>query len=171
MVTQTPNHSLDKPEDSDDGPVWADAIESTIDKVDEKLILRGTLANRPVAGTQDRFFFATDKHILYRDTGAEWVVELSAIGPTVTKSDDYTAEPGEVVLVDASAAAVTITLPAPEDSARVVVKKIDSSGNSVTVATPNTETIDGASSDSISTQWKGKAYSANAADYYVTGSF
>lgn len=29
-------------------------------------------ANRPAAGTADRFFYATDEQALYRDTGSEW---------------------------------------------------------------------------------------------------
>ncbi len=37
------------------------------------LILCDIVANRPAAGTANRFFWATDEHILYRDTGSAWV--------------------------------------------------------------------------------------------------
>lgn len=36
-------------------------------------LLADTLALRPAAGVAGRFFWTTDEHILYRDTGAAWV--------------------------------------------------------------------------------------------------
>lgn len=40
--------------------------------VDGKL-LSGTFASRPAAGTADRYYFATDVSVLFRDTGAAWL--------------------------------------------------------------------------------------------------
>lgn len=60
-----------------------------------------------------------------------------------------------ILIVDATSGPVTINLkPAREwEQKRLVIKKIDASGNSVT-ATPNgSEMIDGASTKATSTQW------------------
>ena len=66
-------------------------------------ILSDLLASRPAAATVDRFFWATDEHILYRDTGAAWVKasvadhpDLDSAGPndhhSQSRSDgDHTA--------------------------------------------------------------------------------
>lgn len=77
---------------------------------------------------------------------------------TVTSS--YTVLPAdEVILVDCTAAAVTITLPDAVGNSNLLlrIKKIDSSGNAVTIATSNSQTIDGASTVTISTQWQTSA--------------
>lgn len=76
----------------------------------------------------------------------------SAIGGsiTATKTSAYTAAPGQTVPVDASSAAVTITLPAATRSGdRVVVKKVDSSTNAVTIARAGSDVIN-TSSTSLS---------------------
>ena len=58
------------------------------DNAHDGTILSDVIVNRPVAATVDRFFWATDQHILYRDTGAAWVKasaadhpDLDSIGP------------------------------------------------------------------------------------------
>lgn len=38
----------------------------------EPLMLIDAMANRPAAGTVNRFFYATDEQRLYRDTGSAW---------------------------------------------------------------------------------------------------
>ncbi len=43
------------------------------DNAHDGTILSDVVASRPAAGTVDRFFWATDEHVLYRDTGAAWV--------------------------------------------------------------------------------------------------
>lgn len=60
-----------------------------------------------------------------------------------------------ILIVDASSGAVTINLkPAREwEQKRVIVKKIDSSGNAVTATPDGSDTIDGASSKATTTQW------------------
>jgi len=76
--------------------------------------------------------------------------------PIVTKTANYTATAGDhTILGDATSGAITITLPSAAGIAgRVyVVKKIDNSTNAVTVAASGSETIDGATSVSLSTQW------------------
>lgn len=84
-----------------------------------------------------------------------------------TVTADYTASPQEIVLVDASGGAVTVTLPAPESAAGVVVKKIDGSANVVTVATPGAGTIDGDTSRSISAQYVSREITSDGTNYWI----
>lgn len=76
--------------------------------------------------------------------------------PVVVKTVDYTAVKSDgVILVDASAGAVTITLPdaTASDTYFLEVKKIDSSANAVTVNRAGTDTIDGLTSWVLSDQY------------------
>lgn len=61
----------------------------------------------------------------------------------------------DVLLVDATSGALTITLPAVSGSSerQYVVKKVDSSGNAVTVDGNASETIDGATTNVLSSQY------------------
>lgn len=88
-------------------------------------------------------------------------------GSLTTVTSDYTASDGEIVLADASGGAVTVTLPSPSEALLTTVKKIDSSTNTVTVATPSTETIDGASSESLSSQWEAIESTSDGVDYFI----
>lgn len=40
------------------------------------LIQTGTIAERPIAGINERYYYATDENILYRDNGSAWVVAV-----------------------------------------------------------------------------------------------
>lgn len=75
-----------------------------------------------------------------------------------------------LVLVDASSGAVVITLAAAsEQRAIVVVKKIDSSGNAVTVTAPGGETIDGAASVSLPGQYDSVRLDSDGDNFWVVG--
>ena len=84
-----------------------------------------------------------------------------------SKTGNYTASDGDIVLVDASGGAVTITLPSPTAGAKVRVKKTDASTNVVTVSPSAAETIDGASSDSISKQYETYEYVSDGTNWFV----
>ncbi len=86
---------------------------------------------------------------------------LTANG-TVTVQDDG-------VLVDATSAAVTVTLlPASQCQFwKGTVKKIDSSSHHVTLTPTGTDTIDGASSYVLSAQWKAVTVQSNGTGYFV----
>lgn len=88
--------------------------------------------------------------------------------PIVTKSAAYTALPTDyTILVDASGGAVTITLPAtPVIGQSYNVKKIDASGNGVTVS-GNGKTIDGAATLSIPGQWQSYYIQYNGASWSI----
>lgn len=84
-----------------------------------------------------------------------------------TQTSDYTASDNDTVLADASGGDITITLPAPDDEIKVIIKKIDSSSNTVTVATPGSETIDGQSSLSISAQYVSRSIVSDGSNYFI----
>ena len=86
---------------------------------------------------------------------------------TTSQTSNYTASDGDIVLVDASSGAVTITLPSPSEGAKVRVKKIDASTNTVTVSPSATETIDGSSSHAISKQYETYEYVSDGTNWFV----
>lgn len=73
------------------------------------------------------------------------------------------------VLVDASAGAVTITLPSAAGIAGRMyrIKKIDSSANAVTVAAQTGETIDGAASYDLTAQYQYIVIQSDGANWYI----
>lgn len=75
--------------------------------------------------------------------------------PVTTVTGNYTAHlTDEVILVDASSGAVTVTLiSAARTPNKYTVKKIDSSSNAVTVAAASGQNIDGSSTKNLASQW------------------
>ena len=84
-----------------------------------------------------------------------------------TQTGNYTAADGDLVLADASSGAFTVTLPAPSEGDAVAVKKIDSSANDVTIATPGAETIDGHSTITISAQFASRDFVSDGTNYFM----
>lgn len=94
--------------------------------------------------------------------------------PYAAKSASYTLTATDyTVTFDASGAARTATLPtAVGITGRIyVVKKTDSSGNAVTVDGDGAETIDGATTVTLSTQYAGRVIQSDGANWQVIGSF
>lgn len=73
---------------------------------------------------------------------------------TVTANTTVTAT-DQIILVDATAGAVTVTLDAATAFGKkeIFIKKIDSSANAATITAAGTDTIDGAASISLATQY------------------
>jgi hypothetical protein len=86
---------------------------------------------------------------------------------SVTTTASVTAADRQIVLGDASAAALTVTLPAVSDAQLVTVKKIDSSSNAVTIATPGSETIDGQGSVDLVTQFSARELTSDGSNYFI----
>jgi hypothetical protein len=88
---------------------------------------------------------------------------------TTTKSSAYTAtEKDHTILVNAASAGVTITIPAAAaaNSGWVfLIKKIDSSGNAVTIG----GTVDGAASPTITSQWDYRRIQSDGSAWYRVG--
>ncbi len=87
--------------------------------------------------------------------------EVNASGPVL--ENDY------IVLVDATAAAVTLDLPAAAGSkgALVTVKKLDSSVNTVTVEANASETIDGAANKTLTAQYETLRIVCDGVEWWV----
>lgn len=68
--------------------------------------------------------------------------DLSLTYDVVSVSSDYNAKNGEIILADASAGNITITLPSPFEGYDIVIKKVDSTENSVYVVSAGGEYID-----------------------------
>jgi hypothetical protein len=95
----------------------------------------------------------------------------AAFGPAVIVDDTtYIESSVQYYLADASAAPVTLYLPevsGEQAEAEYVVKKIDSSGNNVTIYPSGLADIDGASSKVISTQWDSLRFITDGEDWYL----
>jgi len=62
---------------------------------------------------------------------------------------DYSPNPFEFVIVDASSKAVTISLPTAGAYESIIVKKIDSTSNPVNIVPPSGKTVDNAAQISL----------------------
>jgi len=84
-----------------------------------------------------------------------------------TATSNYSPAYQEVVLADASGGDMTITLPTPAESGMVLIKRIDSSNNTVTIATPGSQTIDGDNTRTLDTQYISRKITSDGTDYYI----
>lgn len=82
---------------------------------------------------------------------------------TALISSDY------LVLVDASSAGITISLPpvASKAGSQVVVKKIDSSVNTVTVDGDGSDTLDGAATQSLTNQYDSITVASDGTQWWI----
>jgi chemotaxis protein CheY-P-specific phosphatase CheC len=105
-------------------------------------------------------------------TASEWndhVADQKSRGydTVTTVTSNYNASSNETVLADASGGAVTVTLPAVSEADVTTIKKIDTSSNGVTIETPNTETIDGDSSVTITGEYITREIISDGTNYYI----
>lgn len=135
----------------------------------DKGIDAGTLAinniinpdQRVIAGTPPSPFLATN--LEYKREGTEIVVTVTAT---------YTARAvDEIVLANATSAAFTVNLPTAVGikGKKLTIKKIDSSGNAVTLDPNASQTIDGASTVALSTQWAYKTLVSDGTNWLTVG--
>lgn len=83
-------------------------------------------------------------------------------------SANYIAVDADLLLINASSGAIIITLPPPTLAARVLVKKTDSSGNTVTIVTPGSETIDGSASLILATQNEAYSLVSDGSSWFIS---
>lgn len=89
-----------------------------------------------------------------------------------SKTSDYTiVENDDIILVDCTSGAVTITLPSAVglSGKSYVIKKIDASGNAVTVDGQGSETIDGSGTKSLSSQWDYVKVISDGVNFLIIG--
>ena len=90
-------------------------------------------------------------------------LNIRTVTGTTTAAEDFT------ILCDATSGAITINLPAASTvTGRIYnVKKIDNSVNTVTIDPNSTETIDGAATNVISTQWTNIQFQSNGTNWFI----
>lgn len=89
---------------------------------------------------------------------------------TASVTAAYTVPVGvDLVLVDATSAGVTVTLPAASGATkrRITVKKVDASGNAVTIDGSGTETIDGTTTHAMSTQYESATVQSDGTQWWI----
>ena len=96
------------------------------------------------------------------------IIDGQKSAPIISKSVDYQASVvDQVILVDASTAPVTVTLISAQRTPNIyTVKKIDNSSNAVTIATLNSETIDGVTTQTLAGQWDSMTVAPFGGNWY-----
>ncbi len=138
------------------------------------------LSVRDIGPANAEIEFRSGRLLVVKHTAAQVVAKIDAVRNAIlgrgvdlavaTKTAAYTVGADDyVLLADASGGAFTITLPpAAERPGRVVVvKKIDASGNAVTLDGDGSETIDGATTKALSAQWQTLMVQADGAAWFV----
>ena len=103
---------------------------------------------------------------LWRYTGSAWSKDDSAI---TTKTGTYTVTTtDDIILVDATSGAFTITLPtaASTTAKKYHIVKIDSTANAVTIDGNGSETIDGATTQILDGQYTSMIISSNGSNWF-----
>ena len=114
------------------------------------------------------------------NTGTGLSISQTSTGTTLSdtaytvsnKTANYTATSSDGTLsVDATSAGVTITLPTAVgiSGKMYVIKKIDSSANSVTVATTSTQTIDGSTTYTMGYRWQSITVQSDGSNWLIIG--
>jgi len=91
-------------------------------------------------------------------------------GNLVTKTGNYTATAADYTIIcDATSGAITITLPAASGATRRIynIKKVDASGNTVTVDANASETIDGATTNVLSAQYSSVSIQCDGSNWWI----
>lgn len=130
-------------------------------------IIKQTQREAPPVGEEEtREYLRRESHPLLGQT-------RRAVNSSVRLlTSDYSVTPDdEVLVVDASGGAVTVTPPfAANYFRRLIVKKADSSANAVTVSPQSGETIEGATSVVLTSQWAGIDITPSGRDgEWITG--
>lgn len=148
---------------------------------------RGALGIESGVGYLDLYNDATTKTIRLLTNGDSYIssgnVGIGTTSPTstihgagsfalpiTTKTADYTAGASDyTILVSCSSANITITLPAVASYVGRIynIKKIDATGYTVTVDGNSSETIDGALTQVISTQYESLQIQSNGTSWYI----
>jgi hypothetical protein len=83
-----------------------------------------------------------------------------------TKTGNYTASHGDVILADATGGSITITLPAAAEGRQVTVKRVNSGSNTVTIDPPGSVTVDGAATLAVGAQWASKTVISDGVNWF-----
>lgn len=127
----------------------------------------------PTATSYDRCLaVTTDTNSLYMSVGGLWLgVQVGsdqAKSVVSTGASSFTITTEDVLLVDATIAAATITLPAAVSGRQVVIKKTDVTSNTVTIEGDNpSEGIDGQQTVEILFQYEAITVVTDGSQWYI----
>lgn len=103
------------------------------------------------------------------------VVLASEVGdaPTLVVANATLSGSQSFIQADASSASLTVTLPAVASNTgrRYIVKKVDATANTVTVDGASSETIDGATTYVLGSQWESVEIVCNGVEWYVENAY
>ena len=86
---------------------------------------------------------------------------------TITAASDTLGTSDHTVLCDCTLNSITINLPAAIDGQQYVIKKVDSSINTVTIDGDSSETIDGALTKTLTTQYECVTIVSDGANWFI----
>lgn len=150
-----PKHAGYAPTVRSDWPTVPDTVQQALDTPS-----RAVVAATAPAKILGRFWLDTSA----TGTGGTGILTVNTITADTTLTTSYT-----VVLCDASAGAITLTLPAASaNTGRMYhIKKIDSSGNAVTVDANANETIDGGLTAVVGEQYETITIVCDGSNWHV----
>lgn len=107
--------------------------------------------------------------LIWLDTDAIGTGGLGILNVTTITVDATLTTSQTVVLCDASGGAITVTLPAASGNAgrHYHIKKIDSSGNAVTIEGDGSETIDGKTTQAIAVQYNSINIVCDGSEWHI----
>lgn len=130
----------------------------------------GDLYYRDSSGNFVRLGIGSAGNVLKVASGLPSWGTVNGTFTTSTQTSSYTVTSSDtVVFADATSGNVTITLPAASGLTgyRFYVKRIDGSANTVTVARSGSDTIDGATSHTLSLQYMAIGLVSNGSAWYI----
>jgi hypothetical protein len=137
---------------------------------DDSLGATGDIYYRNSSGIFTRLAVGADGKVLKVASGQPAWGDANTAA-TATKTSNYTIVSGTdvVILANATAGAVTITLPSAASSAgyKFDIKRIDSTGNACTIARSGTDTIDGGTSLTLSVQYISVTVVSDGSAWYI----
>ena len=131
----------------------------------------GVVAFDSAGAVQSRTITAGSGITVSNGSGVSGDPTISITNAVATKTADYTLTASDdLVKGDASGGAITLTLPTAVGNSgkEFFIKKIDSTGNSVTVAGDGSETIDGSATQVITAQWTTLTIISDGANWLIT---
>jgi len=132
-------------------------------------ILRTHAINAPITKPENVWAEEMEKAIIEFSREVDDILRNNQPCNIETTTVSKTAGNKNVILVDATSGNLTITLPPAKimEGAAYTVKKIDVSANTVTIDGDGSETIDGATTKVLSTQWDVETVTSNGTAWYL----
>jgi len=127
---------------------------------------REEIQGRPIS----RVSLDLDRRAELLPTSSKWYTGIKFV--STEKTSNYTVTDSDLIIyVDATSSPATITLPAATDSGGHVfyIKKVDSSGNTVTIDADGTETIDGEQTIEMNLQYQCIMVHCDGTEWFILG--